>query len=198
MIRVICPQEERHHSRLALAYVTRALQEEEETDLRKTRGKLQQQLWESRFYNVSTVYGVLRPCEKANHYRINTELKGFFVVVVVFLFFFLQRESSQQPCTQRKPFSSAGPVNTLRLCRCSFTWSETPGLRRRSAAGPPRAGTLSSSRPSSSPCSRSTWALRISPAPQWTCSTTTLGPSWQRRSSSSCLTLGPFSCSPSS
>ncbi|XP_036981008.1 transforming growth factor-beta receptor-associated protein 1 [Acanthopagrus latus] len=54
-------EEERHHSRLALAYVTRALQEEEETDLRKTRGKLQQQLWESRFYNVSTVYERVKP-----------------------------------------------------------------------------------------------------------------------------------------
>ena len=191
MIGVICPQEERHHSRLALAYVTHALQEQEETDLRKTRGKLQQQLWESRFYDVSTVYGVWRPCEKLNHYRIHTELNVLGV-------FFWQRESNQQPCTQRKPFSSVGPVNTLRRCRCSFTWSETPRLQRRSAAGPPRAGTLSSGRPSSSPCSRSTWAPRTSPAPQWTCSTTTLGPSWQRRSSSSCLTLGPFSCSRSS
>ncbi|XP_035529185.1 transforming growth factor-beta receptor-associated protein 1 [Morone saxatilis] len=49
-------EEERHHNRLALAYVTQTLQEEEETDLRKTRGKLQEQLWESRFYDVSTVY----------------------------------------------------------------------------------------------------------------------------------------------
>ncbi|XP_073338899.1 transforming growth factor-beta receptor-associated protein 1 [Pagrus major] len=54
-------EEERHHSRLALAYVTHALQEEEETDLRKTRGKLQQQLWESKFYDVSTVYERVKP-----------------------------------------------------------------------------------------------------------------------------------------
>ncbi|KAI3367597.1 hypothetical protein L3Q82_026440 [Scortum barcoo] len=45
-----------HHDRLALAYVTQTLQEEEETDLRETRGKLQQLLWESKFYDVSTVY----------------------------------------------------------------------------------------------------------------------------------------------
>ncbi|XP_068436932.1 transforming growth factor-beta receptor-associated protein 1 [Clinocottus analis] len=49
-------EEERHHSRLALAYVTQSLREEEESDLRKTRGKLQQLLWESKFYDVSTVY----------------------------------------------------------------------------------------------------------------------------------------------
>lgn len=55
---VICPQEERHHSRLALAYVTLLQQEEEESGLRDTRGKLQQHLWESKFYDVSTVYGV--------------------------------------------------------------------------------------------------------------------------------------------
>ncbi|XP_076604143.1 transforming growth factor-beta receptor-associated protein 1 [Chaetodon auriga] len=48
--------DERHHNRLALAYVTQMLQEEGEADLRKTRGKLQQQLWESNFYDVSTVY----------------------------------------------------------------------------------------------------------------------------------------------
>lgn len=58
MIGVICPQEERHHNRLALAYVTQLLREEEEADLRGTRGKLQQLLWESKFYDVSTVYGV--------------------------------------------------------------------------------------------------------------------------------------------
>ena len=57
MICVICPQEERHHSRLALAYVTQVLQEEKEGDSKKTRGKLQQQLWESRLYDVSAVYG---------------------------------------------------------------------------------------------------------------------------------------------
>lgn len=62
VISVICPQEERHHNRLALAYVAQTLQEVEETDFRKTRGKLQQQLWESKFYDVSTVYGVWKPC----------------------------------------------------------------------------------------------------------------------------------------
>ncbi|XP_034380991.1 transforming growth factor-beta receptor-associated protein 1 [Cyclopterus lumpus] len=49
-------EEEGHHNRLALAYVTQSLREEEESDLRKTRGKLQQLLWESKFYDVSTVY----------------------------------------------------------------------------------------------------------------------------------------------
>nr|XP_020469617.1 transforming growth factor-beta receptor-associated protein 1-like isoform X1 [Monopterus albus] len=51
-------EEERHHSRLALTYVTQTLRGEEETesDLRATRGKLQQLLWESKFYDVSTVY----------------------------------------------------------------------------------------------------------------------------------------------
>ncbi|XP_070777160.1 transforming growth factor-beta receptor-associated protein 1 [Enoplosus armatus] len=49
-------EEERHHNHLALAYVTLTLREEEETDLKETRGKLQQLLWESRFYDVSTVY----------------------------------------------------------------------------------------------------------------------------------------------
>lgn len=68
MIGVICPQEERHHNCLALAYVTQTLQEEQETDLRETRGKLQQLLWESKFYDVSTVYGVWMPYEKINHY----------------------------------------------------------------------------------------------------------------------------------
>lgn len=68
MICVICPQEERHHNRLALAYVTQMLQEEEEANLRKTRGKLQHQLWESKFYDVSTVYGAWMPCEKINCY----------------------------------------------------------------------------------------------------------------------------------
>ncbi|TMS21796.1 Transforming growth factor-beta receptor-associated protein 1, partial [Larimichthys crocea] len=48
--------EVRHHNRLALAYVTQALQQEEEADLRRTRGKLQEQLWESKFYDVTTVY----------------------------------------------------------------------------------------------------------------------------------------------
>ncbi|XP_029316686.1 LOW QUALITY PROTEIN: transforming growth factor-beta receptor-associated protein 1 [Cottoperca gobio] len=49
-------EEERHHTCLALAYVTQMLRNEEEADLRKTRGKLQQLLWESKFYDVSTVY----------------------------------------------------------------------------------------------------------------------------------------------
>ncbi|XP_026161773.1 transforming growth factor-beta receptor-associated protein 1 isoform X1 [Mastacembelus armatus] len=51
-------QEERYHNCLALAYVTQTLQEEEETELhlRVTRGKLQQLLWESKFYDTSTVY----------------------------------------------------------------------------------------------------------------------------------------------
>ncbi|KAM8913432.1 transforming growth factor-beta receptor-associated protein 1 isoform 2-T2 [Spinachia spinachia] len=49
-------EDEEHHNRLALAYVTQSLREEEESDLRETRGKLQQLLWESRFYDVSTVY----------------------------------------------------------------------------------------------------------------------------------------------
>ncbi|XP_060919008.1 transforming growth factor-beta receptor-associated protein 1 isoform X3 [Labrus mixtus] len=49
-------EEERHHSRLALAYVSEALRKEEETDLMKTRGKLQQLLWESEFFDVSVVY----------------------------------------------------------------------------------------------------------------------------------------------
>lgn len=67
MIGVICPQEERHHDRLALAYVTQILQEEEETDFRETRGKLQQLLWESKFYDVSTVYSEWMPYEKINN-----------------------------------------------------------------------------------------------------------------------------------
>ncbi|XP_069563263.1 transforming growth factor-beta receptor-associated protein 1 [Brachyistius frenatus] len=51
-------EEERYHNRLALAYVTQTLREEEETesDVRVTRGKLQQLLWESKFYDISTVY----------------------------------------------------------------------------------------------------------------------------------------------
>ncbi len=64
MIGVICPQEERHHDRLALAYVTQMLQEEEETDLRETRKKLQQLLWKSKFYNISTVYSEWIPYKK--------------------------------------------------------------------------------------------------------------------------------------
>lgn len=57
MIGVICPQEERHHNRLALAYVSQTLQEEKETDSVETRGKLQQLLWESEFLDVSVVHG---------------------------------------------------------------------------------------------------------------------------------------------
>lgn len=57
MIGVICPQEERHHNRLALAYVTQMLKEEKGADLMLTRGKLQQLLWDSKFYDVSAVYG---------------------------------------------------------------------------------------------------------------------------------------------
>ncbi|KAK5886518.1 hypothetical protein CesoFtcFv8_017546 [Champsocephalus esox] len=53
-------EESRHHNRLALAYVTEMLQEEEEADLRKTREKLQQLLWESKFYDVSTVYETVK------------------------------------------------------------------------------------------------------------------------------------------
>lgn len=76
MIGVISPQENRHHSHLALAYVTQSLQEEEEreSDLRVTRGKLQQLLWESKFYDVSTVYGVWMHYRKINHYRIINKL----------------------------------------------------------------------------------------------------------------------------
>ncbi|XP_008275130.1 transforming growth factor-beta receptor-associated protein 1 [Stegastes partitus] len=51
-------EEERYHNRLALTYVNQMLREEEETksDARETRGKLQQMLWESKFYDISTVY----------------------------------------------------------------------------------------------------------------------------------------------
>uniref|UniRef100_A0A3Q0SAW6 Si:ch211-266g18.9 n=1 Tax=Amphilophus citrinellus TaxID=61819 RepID=A0A3Q0SAW6_AMPCI len=53
---------ESHHNRLALAYVTQMLQKEDETDsnVRVTRGKLQQLLWESKFYNISTVYDSIK------------------------------------------------------------------------------------------------------------------------------------------
>ncbi|XP_039993526.1 transforming growth factor-beta receptor-associated protein 1 [Xiphias gladius] len=57
LIHDLSSEEERHHTRLALAYVTQSLQEEEEADLRPTRRKLQQLLWESKFYDISTVYG---------------------------------------------------------------------------------------------------------------------------------------------
>ncbi|XP_044023175.1 transforming growth factor-beta receptor-associated protein 1 isoform X2 [Siniperca chuatsi] len=53
-------EEERHHNRLALAYVTQMLQKEEETDLKETRGKLQQLLWESKFYDISTLYEIVK------------------------------------------------------------------------------------------------------------------------------------------
>lgn len=52
-------EEESHHNRLALAYVTQMLQKEDER-VRVTRGKLQQLLWESKFYNISTVYDRLK------------------------------------------------------------------------------------------------------------------------------------------
>lgn len=73
---VICPQEDTHHNYLALAYVTKILQEEEqrESDLRVTRAKLQQLLWESKLYNVSTVYGVWMHFKKANYCRIIIKL----------------------------------------------------------------------------------------------------------------------------
>nr|XP_043902901.1 transforming growth factor-beta receptor-associated protein 1-like [Solea senegalensis] len=56
LIHDLTSEEESHHNRLALAYVTQMLQEEEEADLRPTRGKLQHLLWESKFYDVSTLY----------------------------------------------------------------------------------------------------------------------------------------------
>lgn len=75
MIDVICPQEESHHNRLALAYVTQMLQKEDER-VRVTRGKLQQLLWESKFYNISTVYGVWISLRiKINHCGISSKLK---------------------------------------------------------------------------------------------------------------------------
>ncbi|KAM6912597.1 transforming growth factor-beta receptor-associated protein 1 [Xenentodon cancila] len=51
-------KEERYHSRLILGYVAEALQEqlETESDVRETRAKLQQLLWESKFYDASAVY----------------------------------------------------------------------------------------------------------------------------------------------
>uniref|UniRef100_A0A3P8T7D0 Si:ch211-266g18.9 n=1 Tax=Amphiprion percula TaxID=161767 RepID=A0A3P8T7D0_AMPPE len=53
---------ESYHNRLAVAYVNQTLQEEEETksDARETRGKLQQMLWDSEFYDISTVYGEVK------------------------------------------------------------------------------------------------------------------------------------------
>ncbi|XP_035466840.1 transforming growth factor-beta receptor-associated protein 1 isoform X1 [Scophthalmus maximus] len=56
LIHDLSSEEERHHNRLALAYVTQTLREEEEADLRQTRGKLQHLLWESKFYDVSSAY----------------------------------------------------------------------------------------------------------------------------------------------
>lgn len=64
MICVICPQEERHHNRLALAYVTETLREEEGADFQEMRGRLQQHLWESKFYDVPAVYGVWKSSVK--------------------------------------------------------------------------------------------------------------------------------------
>ncbi|XP_034531559.1 transforming growth factor-beta receptor-associated protein 1 [Notolabrus celidotus] len=56
LIHELKSEEERHHSRLALAYVTQTLQEEKETDSMETRGKLQHLLWESKFLDVSVVH----------------------------------------------------------------------------------------------------------------------------------------------
>ncbi|CAJ1073344.1 transforming growth factor-beta receptor-associated protein 1 [Xyrichtys novacula] len=54
-------EEERHHNRLALAYVTKMLQEEDEdADLIEIRGKLQQLLWESECLDVSVVHERLK------------------------------------------------------------------------------------------------------------------------------------------
>ncbi|KAM3595097.1 uncharacterized protein V6R79_018064 [Siganus canaliculatus] len=53
-------EEETHHNRLVLAYVAQTQQEGEKADLRATRVKLQQQLWESGFYDVSTVYDTIK------------------------------------------------------------------------------------------------------------------------------------------
>ncbi|XP_053191881.1 transforming growth factor-beta receptor-associated protein 1 [Scomber japonicus] len=63
LIHDVNSEEERHHSRLALAYVTQTLQEEKETktDLQATRRKLQQLLWDSKFYDISTVYERVKP-----------------------------------------------------------------------------------------------------------------------------------------
>ncbi|KAK2826415.1 hypothetical protein Q5P01_020629 [Channa striata] len=46
-------EEVAHHSRLAMGYVSHTMQEETESDL---RGKLQKLLWESEFYDITTVY----------------------------------------------------------------------------------------------------------------------------------------------
>ncbi|KAF3701063.1 Transforming growth factor-beta receptor-associated protein 1 [Channa argus] len=46
-------EEDTHHNRLAMAYVSETLQGETDSDL---RGKLQQLLWESKFYDIPTVY----------------------------------------------------------------------------------------------------------------------------------------------
>ncbi|KAM3870976.1 transforming growth factor-beta receptor-associated protein 1 [Diretmus argenteus] len=59
-------EEERHHNLLALAYVTETLQtfqkeKEAESDAGATRGKLQQLLWDSVFYDISIVYERVEP-----------------------------------------------------------------------------------------------------------------------------------------
>ncbi|XP_076021675.1 transforming growth factor-beta receptor-associated protein 1 isoform X2 [Genypterus blacodes] len=55
-------EEELHHNLLVLAYVTQVLQKEKGTDSdTKTRGKLQQLLWDSIFYDVFTVYERVEP-----------------------------------------------------------------------------------------------------------------------------------------
>ncbi|XP_074548267.1 transforming growth factor-beta receptor-associated protein 1 [Halichoeres trimaculatus] len=56
LIHELGSEEERHHNRLALAYVSQTLQEEKETDSVETRGKLQQLLWESECLDVSVVH----------------------------------------------------------------------------------------------------------------------------------------------
>ncbi|KAM9842920.1 transforming growth factor-beta receptor-associated protein 1 [Aulostomus maculatus] len=53
-------EDERHHTHLALAYVTQMQQHGEDKDLRR---KLQELLWDSKFYDVSTVYERLATTE---------------------------------------------------------------------------------------------------------------------------------------
>uniref|UniRef100_A0A3B4AF46 CNH domain-containing protein n=1 Tax=Periophthalmus magnuspinnatus TaxID=409849 RepID=A0A3B4AF46_9GOBI len=51
-------EEAGHHTHLALAYVSQSLQSHEDTE---TRRKLQDLLWESQCYDVSTVYDQIKP-----------------------------------------------------------------------------------------------------------------------------------------
>lgn len=97
MIDVICPQEERYHKRLALAYVTQTLHEERESDVGETRRKLQQLLWESKFFDIPTVYGVWV------HYRKNKSLKNHQHVTVKAFFFY--RENKINNSARRKGHS---------------------------------------------------------------------------------------------